>query len=113
MSRAAAVRRSGGRNTDRCNDENGVGGMSEERAGRFLEAAGFPPGSLVACRPMSGGTYNTVEELRLTDGSRYMLKIPPPPTVPGMSHERELLVSEAEFYRAAATVDVPAPRSCT
>ena len=84
--------------------------MSEERAGRILEAAGFPPGSLAGCRPMSGGTYNTVEELRLTDGSRYILKIPPPPTVPGMSHERELLVSEAEFYRAAATVDVPAPR---
>ncbi|MCX4903215.1 phosphotransferase family protein [Streptomyces sp. NBC_00878] len=86
------------------------GGTSRERAVRVLEAAGFPPGSLDHCRPLSGGTYNTVEELRLTDGSRYVLKVPPPPTVPGMSHERELLAAEAEFYRAAATVDVPAPR---
>ncbi|WP_151475697.1 phosphotransferase family protein [Streptomyces albicerus] len=87
--------------------------MSEERARRILEEAGLAPESLAHCRPLSGGTYNTVEEILLTDGSRYVLKIPPPPTAPGMSHERELLSSEVEFYRAAATVDVPAPRVVT
>ncbi|WP_031485548.1 phosphotransferase family protein [Streptomyces bicolor] len=80
------------------------------RARQALEAAGIPPGHLAHLRPMSGGTYNTVEELLLTDGRRYVLKVPPAPTVPGLTHESELLVSEAEFYRAAATVDVPAPR---
>lgn len=84
--------------------------MPEERVGRILEAAGIAADRLARCRPLSGGTYNTVEELLLTDGSRYVLKIPPPPDAPGLSHERELLVSEAEFYRAAATVDVPVPR---
>ncbi|MGW0569940.1 phosphotransferase family protein [Streptomyces tauricus] len=84
--------------------------MVEERVGRVLGAAGISSGRLDRCRVLSGGTYNTVEEVLLTDGSRYVLKTPPPPDAPGLSHERELLVSEAEFYRAAATVGVPAPR---
>lgn len=65
---------------------------SWERARQVLDAAGVPPQHLV-------------EELLLTDGRRYVLKVPPAPTVPG------LLVSGAEFYRgAAAKADVPAPR---
>ncbi len=93
--------------------------MPEERVGRVLEAAGISAGRLARCRVLSGGTYNTVEELLLTDGSRYgrhdvfdryVLKTPPAVDAPGLRHERELLVSEVEFYRAAATVDVPVPR---
>ncbi|MFI1414174.1 phosphotransferase family protein [Streptomyces sp. NPDC020707] len=84
--------------------------MSGEQAGLVLEAVGVSASRLERCRVLSGGTYNTVEELLLTDGSRYVLKTPPPPDVPGLSHERGLLVSEAEFYRAAATAGVPAPR---
>ncbi|MDN3026871.1 aminoglycoside phosphotransferase family protein [Streptomyces sp. S.PB5] len=80
------------------------------RARRVLEEAGLPPGSLARLRPLTGGTYNTVEELVLTDGSRYVLKVPPAEAVPGLSHERQLLVAEAEFYSGAAKVDVPAPR---
>ncbi|MBD0844141.1 phosphotransferase family protein [Streptomyces sp. TRM68416] len=83
---------------------------SWERARRMLARAGLPSESLAQVRLLAGGTYNTVEELRLTDGSRYVLKVPPAATVPGLRHERELLVSEAEFYRAATTVGVPAPR---
>lgn len=87
-----------------------MGTDSWERARQVLEAAGLPPDRLAGLRPLSGGTYNTVEELVLTDGSRYVLKVPPPPTAPGLRHERRLLVSEAEFYRAAAEADVPVPR---
>ncbi|MFF3346259.1 phosphotransferase family protein [Streptomyces sp. NPDC002779] len=83
---------------------------SWERAGRILSVAGLPPGDLTGVRPLTGGTYNTVEELLLADGSRYVLKVPPARTVPGLRHERDLLVSEADFYRAAATVGVTAPR---
>ncbi|MER7577177.1 aminoglycoside phosphotransferase family protein [Streptomyces sp. NPDC126514] len=83
---------------------------SWERAGRILSEAGLPPGDLVRVRPLTGGTYNTVEELLLADGSRYIWKVPPAQAVPGLRHERDLLVSEAEFYRAAATVGVTAPR---
>lgn len=83
---------------------------SWERARNVLEAAQIPPDRLAHVRPLHGGTYNTVEELRLTDGTRYVLKIPPAETTPGLRHERELLVSEAEFYDGAAQADVSAPR---
>jgi aminoglycoside phosphotransferase (APT) family kinase protein len=86
---------------------------SWERARHILEAAGLDPGRLAHLAPLTGGTYNTVEELRLTDGSRYVLKIPPPAAVPGLRHEKRLLVSEAEFYRSAARVGVPAPHEVT
>ncbi|GGY06116.1 phosphotransferase family protein [Streptomyces djakartensis] len=83
---------------------------SWERARHVLREAGLDPGRLARLRPLTGGTYNTVEELRLTDGDRYVLKIPPAAATPGMRHERRLLVSEAEFYRSAAAAGVPAPR---
>ncbi|MFR0355472.1 phosphotransferase family protein [Streptomyces sediminimaris] len=81
---------------------------SWERARRILEGSKIPPDRLVHVRPLDGGTYNTVEELRLTDGSRYVLKLAP--DTPGLSYEKRLLVSEAEFYRCAAATGVPAPR---
>ncbi|MET9390461.1 aminoglycoside phosphotransferase family protein [Streptomyces sp. NPDC006624] len=83
---------------------------SWERARHILREAGLDPGGLAHLTPLTGGTYNTVEELRLTDGTRYVLKIPPAAATPGMRHERRLLVSEAEFYRAAGDAGVPAPR---
>ncbi|GAA3836139.1 phosphotransferase family protein [Streptomyces phyllanthi] len=82
----------------------------QQRARHALEAAGFPPDSLAGLRPLGGGTYNTVEELVLTDGGRLVLKTPPPPETPVLSYERRLLPGEAEFYRGAATAGVPAPQ---
>ncbi|WP_406463566.1 aminoglycoside phosphotransferase family protein [Streptomyces sp. NBC_01622] len=81
---------------------------SWERARKILGSAGIPPDRLAHLRPMGGGTYNTVEELTLTDGSSYVLKTAP--TAPGLAHERQLLVSEADFYGAAAKAGVAAPR---
>ncbi|MEV0475452.1 phosphotransferase family protein [Streptomyces prunicolor] len=81
---------------------------SSERARQVLCAAGIPPGDLAHLRPLGGGTYNTVEELTLTDGTRYVLKTSP--TAPGLAHERQLLISEADFYGAAAKAGVAAPR---
>lgn len=84
---------------------------SWERARRILEGAQIPSGRLAHLRPLTGGTYNTVEELRLTDGSRYVLKVAP--DTPGLRYESRLLVAEAEFYRCAETAGVPAPRLVT
>ena len=81
---------------------------SWERARRVLGDSGIPPGRLAHVRPLTGGTYNTVEELLLTDGSRYVLKVAP--DAPGLRHENRLLVAEAEFYRGAERAGVPAPR---
>ncbi|MET9760831.1 aminoglycoside phosphotransferase family protein [Streptomyces sp. NPDC006372] len=83
---------------------------SWDRARHVLREAGLDPGRLAHLRPLTGGTYNTVEKLLLTDGNRYVLKVPPPAATPGLRHERRLLVSEGEFYRRAAGVEVPAPR---
>jgi aminoglycoside phosphotransferase (APT) family kinase protein len=82
---------------------------SWEWARQALEEAGLDPDRLAAVRPLSGGTYNTVEEFLLTDGTRYVVKVPPAPTVPGLGYERGLLVAEAEFYRRAAEAEVAAP----
>ncbi|MFF7735623.1 phosphotransferase [Streptomyces sp. NPDC007984] len=82
---------------------------SWERARQVLAAAGLDPGGLAHLAPLTGGTYNTVEELRLIDGARYVLKVPPAAAVPGLRHEKRLLVSEAEFCRSAARAGVPAP----
>ena len=54
-----------------------------ERARLALAAAGVPPEGLAERLPLGGGTYNTVEELRLTDGTRLVLKVPPPSSTPG------------------------------
>lgn len=86
-------------------------GDSWERARSALTVAGLPPGALVRVRPLAGGTYNTVEELVLADGSRYVLKTPPAPATPGLRYERRLLVSEAVFCAGAAEAGVPAPRA--
>lgn len=81
---------------------------SWERARQVLQSSHLPPDHLARLRPLDGGTYNSVEELTLTDGSRYVLKVAP--DAPGLRHEQRLLVSEAEFYRGAAEAGVPAPR---
>jgi fructosamine-3-kinase len=83
---------------------------SWQRARRVLEGARVDPDRLARVRPLSGGTYNAVEELLLTGGSRYVLKVAPAPTAPALRYESRLLVSEAEFYRGAAEAGVQAPR---
>jgi aminoglycoside phosphotransferase (APT) family kinase protein len=74
-----------------------------------LARAGLPMDRVAAHEPLSGGTYNTMHRIRLTDGTGLVLKVPPPADVPAMSYERRLLRGEADFYRAAATVSVPVP----
>ncbi|QNP74457.1 aminoglycoside phosphotransferase family protein [Streptomyces roseirectus] len=78
------------------------------RARHLLARAGLPAGLLTRVTPLSGGTYNTVEELLLDDGTRYVLKTAP--HADGLRHEKRLLVSEADFYAGAARAGVPAPR---
>ncbi|MEU4876182.1 aminoglycoside phosphotransferase family protein [Streptomyces sp. NPDC021608] len=78
------------------------------RARGVLEAAGIAPDRLARLRPLGGGTYNTVEELGLSDGSRCVLKVEPDAV--GLSHESRLLVGEAQFCRGAAEAGVAAPR---
>lgn len=66
-----------------------------------LGSVGVPPELVASCDPLTGGTYNAVTRVGLTDGRRWVVKTPPP----GGSHlayERDLLVNEVTFYTAAA-----------
>lgn len=65
-----------------------------------LTAAGIDPASVVAAEDIDGGTYNRAVRLRLADGRRLVLKIAP--SAPGLSHEHDLLATEAEYYRRVA-----------
>jgi aminoglycoside phosphotransferase (APT) family kinase protein len=75
-----------------------------------LARAGIPAARIARHIPLTGGTYNTLLGVELTDGARLVLKVPPPPGVAKLRYERELLRGEALFYEGAAAAGVPAPR---
>ncbi|WP_381797511.1 phosphotransferase family protein [Streptomyces niveus] len=56
---------------------------------------------------LGGGTYNFLYRVRLDDGGRVILKLPPDAGTPRLTYEGELLVNEAEFYRSVVGVPVP------
>ena len=70
------------------------------RTEEALATAGIAPASVVASEDIGGGTYNTAIRLKLSDGRRLVLKIAP--SAPGLSHEHDLLATEAEYYRRAS-----------
>ncbi|MEU1368966.1 aminoglycoside phosphotransferase family protein [Streptomyces sp. NPDC005803] len=67
-----------------------------------LGSVGVPPELVAFCTPLSGGTYNTVTRVGLTDGRRWVVKTPPPAAADCLGYERDLLVNEVAFYSAAA-----------
>ncbi|SCE11243.1 MULTISPECIES: phosphotransferase family protein [unclassified Streptomyces] len=68
---------------------------------RILRALGVGDRDLASCTPLTGGTYNTVTRVTLTDGRDWVVKTPPPHTA-GLRYERDLLVNEVAFCTAAA-----------
>ncbi|TRV77309.1 aminoglycoside phosphotransferase family protein [Streptomyces sp. 130] len=67
-----------------------------------LGALGISPGLVASREPLTGGTYNAVSRVRLTDGRDWVVKAPPPGAGDCLSYEHGLLVNEVTFYRAAA-----------
>ncbi|MFB7917958.1 phosphotransferase family protein [Streptomyces sp. NPDC056061] len=82
----------------------------EDITSAVLRSVGLTENRIVACERLTGGTFNTVTRVVLTDGDEWVVKVPPP-AVAGtlMSHEHDLLVNEATFY-AHADVAAPVPR---
>src|SRR5512145_3219359 len=74
-----------------------------------LVHAGLGSGARVA-RTLTGGTFNTCWGVSLADGADLVLKVAPPPALPLLGYERDLLRTEADFYARAAAVEVPVPR---
>ncbi|MFC8538239.1 phosphotransferase family protein [Streptomyces sp. NPDC057249] len=60
-----------------------------------------PPGLVASCEPLTGGTYNAVSRVRLTDGRDWVVKVPPPRAGDHLTYEQDLLVNEVTFYQVA------------
>ncbi|GGV90270.1 phosphotransferase [Streptomyces gelaticus] len=75
-----------------------------------LRSVGLTEDRIAACAPLTGGTFNTVSRVTLTDGSEQVVKTPPP-AAPGtlLGYERDLLVNETTFYNYAKG-SAPVPR---
>jgi aminoglycoside phosphotransferase (APT) family kinase protein len=66
----------------------------------------------VACRPLTGGGFAAVWQVRLDDGADTVLKVGPAPGVRLLRYERDLIAAEARYFRrlAAEAPAVPVPR---
>ncbi|ROQ67258.1 fructosamine-3-kinase [Streptomyces sp. 840.1] len=74
---------------------------------------GVPPELIASCEPLTGGTYNAVTRVELTDGRAWVVKTPPAAKAGAhLGYERDLLVNEVAFYSAAAALpeEAPVPR---
>lgn len=74
---------------------------------RILDALGVGEHDIASHATLTGGTYNTVTRVTLTDGRDWVVKTPPPHT-DALRYERDLLVNEVAFYTAAAQAGGPA-----
>ncbi|MFE7403990.1 phosphotransferase family protein [Streptomyces sp. NPDC057557] len=76
--------------------------LPDDTTASVLRSVGVAEGRIAAVAPLAGGTFNAVTRVTLTDGSDWVVKIPPP-TTDGtlMSYERDLLVNEVEFCTCA------------
>lgn len=45
-----------------------------------LRSVGLTEDRIARCAPLTGGTFNTVSRVTLTDGADWVVKIPPPTT---------------------------------
>lgn len=77
--------------------------------GDALMTCGIVPTDVVSTERLTGGTYNDVHRVVLATGERLVLKIAPDPAAPALTHERDLLRTEALFYRHAISA-LPVPR---
>jgi fructosamine-3-kinase len=87
--------------------------MAESGTARLtaaLAAAGVDWDLVTGSRLLTGGTFNTVHQVSLTDGTRLVVKIPPGPETPLLRYERGILGTEALYYRLAGQCrDVTVP----
>ncbi|AOS63056.1 phosphotransferase family protein [Actinoalloteichus hymeniacidonis] len=83
-------------------------GLADADLTGLVTAAGLA-GPVVSRTRLGGGMYNAVERVELADGQRLILKVAPDPTLPTLRYERDILRTEALFYRQASRVGAPVP----
>jgi aminoglycoside phosphotransferase (APT) family kinase protein len=82
-----------------------------ERLAAALAGAGLSRKLVADQHRLTGGTFNAVYRVTLADGTRLVVKIPPGPDTPLLRYERDILTTEAMYYRRAGRlpgVSVPA-----
>ncbi|MEH1012768.1 aminoglycoside phosphotransferase family protein [Micromonospora sp. CPCC 206060] len=78
---------------------------------RLARASFGPSTTVIECAELPGGGFAAVWRVRLADGRQTVLKVSPPPDVPLLAYERDLIAAEAAYYRLVATrlPGVPVP----
>ena len=82
-----------------------------ERLAAVLAKAGMSWELVAESHVLAGGTFNDVHLVRLTDGTRLVVKLPPGPAVRLLRYEQGMAGTEALYYRLAGQrepVTVPA-----
>jgi len=64
---------------------------------------------VASARELRGGTFNACWGVTLADGAELVLKVAPPPELPLLRYEQDLLHTEADFYARAGAIGVPVP----
>ncbi|GAB3166377.1 hypothetical protein GCM10027059_25330 [Myceligenerans halotolerans] len=82
--------------------------LADAGINRVLEVSGVGRERLDRWEELGAATYNTAYRIRLDDGTGLVLKVAPDPAAPGLSHERDLMRTEAMFYDTASGV-LPVP----
>jgi len=83
--------------------------VSEDELARLVACAFGPATAATGYREFAGGTYNAAYAVTLDDGRELVLKVAPPPDLELLTHEVDLMRTEVDFYRRAATAGVPVP----
>lgn len=64
---------------------------------------------VVSACELRGGTFNACWSVTLANGGKRVLKVAPPPALPLLRYETDLLRTEVGFYARAAAAGLPVP----
>ena len=85
--------------------------LDPDQVRRYLAASLGPAPGVADCGPLAGGGFAAVWWVTLDDGRAVVLKVGPPPQVPLLRYERDMIGAEARYLRlvAARAPAVPVP----
>ncbi|WFE35789.1 aminoglycoside phosphotransferase family protein [Micromonospora sp. WMMD975] len=85
--------------------------LDPEAVRHYVAASLGPAVDVADCGPLTGGGFAAVWWVRLADGRDVVLKVGPPPHVPLLRYERDMIGAEARYLRLVAVraPTVPSP----
>ncbi|MFJ8582159.1 phosphotransferase family protein [Micromonospora sp. NPDC093277] len=73
--------------------------LDPDQVGRYVAASLGPTPRITGCGPLSGGGFAAVWWVTLDDGRAVVLKVGPPPSVPLLRYEHDMIGAEARYLR--------------